>query len=100
MQTGLELHRRVNTELQSLPTLDVDNVQKAFNFIQKNADNLSHYLNDKVYKFTGEDLPNTYMIEAVPSPYQVLFEMKHDGHILIQDIIHRDWFTRFKKDDK
>jgi hypothetical protein len=50
-----------------------------------------------VYKYTSKALPNTYRVEATPSPYKVIFEADEES-ILVQHIIHRDWFTRFKKE--
>jgi mRNA-degrading endonuclease RelE of RelBE toxin-antitoxin system len=91
MQKELKIHRRANTALQSLPLFDVENVKKTFDLIEKNVDNLSS-LQDRVYKYTSDTLPNTYMMEATPSPYKVVFEA-NDESVLVQHIIHRDFFT-------
>jgi len=64
-QKALELHRRANTTLHLLPLKDANNVRKAFSSIEENANNLFRL--HGVQKFTGETLPNTYMMEATPS---------------------------------
>jgi mRNA-degrading endonuclease RelE of RelBE toxin-antitoxin system len=100
MLKELEIHRRANIALQSLSPEDASSVRKAFSLVKENANNLTN-LRGKAYKFIGGHLPpNTYMIDATPSPLRVLFEKVDDEHILIQDVIHRDWFTLVKKDDK
>jgi len=100
MQKELEIHRRANIALQSLSPEEALSVRKAFSLVKENANNLSN-LRGKVYKFIGGVLPpNTYMIDATPSPLRVIFERVGDEHILVQDIVHRDLFTLFKKDDK
>jgi len=94
MQRELKIHRRANTALQSLPLFDVKNVKKTFYLIEKNVDNLSNL--QEVYKYTSDTLPNTYMMEATPSPYKVVFEAD-DESVLVQHIIHRDLFTHISQ---
>jgi mRNA-degrading endonuclease RelE of RelBE toxin-antitoxin system len=87
MQKHFDIHRRAKTVLQLLPTRDANNVKKSFGLIEENSDNLSN-LRGKVFKFVGS-LKNTYMIKATLS-LRVIFEIMDDGHILIQDIVHRN----------
>ncbi len=90
-----EIHRRANTALQSLPPRTANKVKKTFDLIAQHADNLLNFPGN-VFKFAGKFLPpNTYMVEATPT-LRVLFELGDDGQVLIQDIMHRDWFTMFK----
>ena len=87
-----ELHRRAETALQSLSPRTANKVKKTFELIAENADNLLSFPG-KVFKFAGKFLPaNTYMVEATPT-LRVVFELGTDGHVLIQHIMHRDWFT-------
>lgn len=91
----LELHRRAQTALQSLSPRTANKVKKTFDLIAANADNLLRFPG-KVFKFAGNFLPaNTYMVEATPT-LRVIFELGKNRQILIQDIIHRDWFSFFK----
>jgi mRNA-degrading endonuclease RelE of RelBE toxin-antitoxin system len=95
MQKTIELHRRVKTALQSLSPRTAKKVENAIDLIAKYADNLAKFPGTMV-KFLGNELPNTYMIEATPT-LRVVFQLTGGEHILIQDILHRDWFTVFGK---
>jgi hypothetical protein len=91
-KSTLELHRRAETALQSLSPRTAKKVKKTFELIAENADNLFNFPG-KVFQFAGKFLPaNTYMVEATPT-LRVIFELDADRHVLIQHIMHRDWFA-------
>jgi hypothetical protein len=95
MQKNLEIHRRAKIALDFLSPRQANRVKKTFDWIMEHADNLSTFPG-KVLQFMAKELPNTYMIEATPT-LRVIFQKINGKHIIIQDVVHRDLFTLFKK---